>query len=70
MPLYTWIDVEDREVSVVRSVEDRDKFPTPDECNAAGIHDVHVEARAWRRKIGEGIRTVRGRNWTGSKGNW
>jgi len=69
MPLYTWVSEEGREVRVVRKVDDRDVPPDKEECIAAGVE--HTGPDMWRvRKVGDGIRTVRGRNWNGSKGNW
>lgn len=68
MPLYTWIEPDTGQtVNVIRSVADRHVPPTIEELfQVFGTR----KPQDLERQVGVGIRTIRGANWNGSKGNW
>lgn len=67
MPLYDWIDKKTGyKVVLLRPFAEYDVPP----CDEDLPEDERGKDREWQKQLGEGVQTVRGPNWTGSKGNW
>lgn len=57
-------------VEILRSFSTYEEPPTEEEATEAGVSEEEMETEEWVREIGEGITTVRGKGFRGSKGNW
>lgn len=68
MPIYVWFDhIQEKEFEIYReSFTQSGEEPTDDDLPA----EEKGKERKWEKRIGSGIKVVRGASWNGSKGNW
>jgi hypothetical protein len=68
VPLYCYEDKKTgKQVEVLRSFDEYEKTPDRDEAKDWTAEEYAVAE--WQRVLGT-PQLVRGRNWSGSKGNW
>jgi len=69
MPIYNYKDTNtEKVVEVIRAFSDYEKVPVREE--ASNLTDEEFQVAVWERFVGAGIKILRGKNWSGSKGNW
>lgn len=67
MPIYVWYDkLSGLEVDILRDFDKYKEEPTDEDLP----EKERGKERDWEKHMGTGIRVTRGRNWSGSKGNW
>jgi hypothetical protein len=71
MPIYTHVDKKtSKVVEILRNFDQHQDSPTQEEALIAGLTEEEFQAAEFEKRLGRGIKVVRGDNWGPGKGHW